>query len=99
MNNMQNIVKNDTRVAMHIAVELCEEGDFDTVNEALLWLLQERDDATLGGGECELTYGETDDGVDSWFTQCGGRFNATFENGRMVHPKFCQLCGGKAVER
>ena len=55
--------------------------------------------ATLGGGECELTYGETDEGVDSWFTQCGGRFNATFENGRMVHPKFCQLCGGKAVKR
>lgn len=55
--------------------------------------------ATLSGGECELTYGETDKGVDSWFTQCGGRFTATFEDGRMVHPKFCQLCGRKAVER
>lgn len=54
---------------------------------------------TLDVGECELTYGETDNGVDSWFTQCGGRFNATFEDGRMVHPKFCQMCGGKAVER
>ena len=55
--------------------------------------------AAMGGGECELIYGETDNGVDSWFTQCGGRFNATFEDGRMVHPKYCQLCGKKAVER
>jgi len=55
--------------------------------------------ATLRRGECELVYGETDRGVDSWFTQCGGRFAATFEDGRMVHPKFCQLCGSKAVKR
>ena len=55
--------------------------------------------AELGSGECELIYSETDEGMDSWFTQCGGRLAATFENGRMVHPKFCQLCGGKAVKR
>lgn len=57
------------------------------------------EDATLGGGECELVYGENDKGIDSWFTGCGGRFAATFEKGRMVHPRFCQLCGGEAVER
>lgn len=53
----------------------------------------------LSSKTCELIYGENDDGVDSWFTECGGRFNATFENGRMVRPKFCQLCGGEAVKR
>lgn len=53
----------------------------------------------VGGGECELVYGENDKGIDSWFTGCGGRFAATFEKGRMVHPRFCQLCGGEAVER
>ena len=46
MNNLQHIVKNDTRAAMHMAVELCEQGDFDSVNEALWWLLQEIDDDT-----------------------------------------------------
>lgn len=53
----------------------------------------------LSSKTCEVTYGENDDGVDSWFTGCGGRFTATFENGRMVRPKFCQLCGGEAVKR
>lgn len=41
MNNLQYIVKNDTRVAMHMAVELCERGDFDSVREAFKWLNQE----------------------------------------------------------
>lgn len=51
MNNLQYIVKNDTRTAMHVAVELCEQGDFDSVTEAVRWLMRERDDAaTLGGG-------------------------------------------------
>jgi hypothetical protein len=48
---------------------------------------------------CKLAYGEDDDGVDGWYTQCGGWFAATRKDGRMVHPKFCQLCGGKAVKR
>lgn len=41
MNNLQYIVKNDTRAAMHMAVELCERGDFDSVTEAFRWLNQE----------------------------------------------------------
>ena len=41
MNNLQHIVKNDTRAAMHMAVELCEQGDFDSVPEAFRWLNQE----------------------------------------------------------
>ena len=41
MNNLQYIVKNDTRAAMHMAVELCERGDFDSVSEAFRWLSQE----------------------------------------------------------
>lgn len=28
---------------MHVAVELCEYGDFDSVTEAFRWLMQERD--------------------------------------------------------
>ena len=78
---------------------LLEEGELDSV------VLNDENgehepmEFRLSGGECELAYGENDDGVDSWFTQCGGRFAATFEDGRMVHPKFCQLCGRKAVER
>lgn len=55
MNNLQYIVRNDTRTAMHVAVELCENGDFDSVTEAFRWLMRERDDAATGGGECEFT--------------------------------------------
>ena len=43
MNNFQYIVKDDTRAAMHMAVELCERGDFDSVTEAVRWLMRERD--------------------------------------------------------
>jgi hypothetical protein len=50
MNNLQYIVKDSTRYAMHAAVELCEQGDFDSIREALIWLRQERDDAKLGSG-------------------------------------------------
>ena len=46
MNNLQHIIKDDTKAAMHMAVELCEQGDFDSVTEAFRWLMQERDDAT-----------------------------------------------------
>ena len=54
MNNLQHIVKDNIRFAMHMAVELCERGDFDSVNEALRWLMKERDDvATPSGGDGE----------------------------------------------
>jgi len=45
MNNLQHIVKDNTRFAMHMAVELCEQGDFDSVAEAVRWLMQEREAA------------------------------------------------------
>ena len=41
MNNLQHIVKDNTRFAMHMAVELCDQGDFDSVPEAFRWLNQE----------------------------------------------------------
>ncbi len=41
MNNLQHIVKDNARFAMHMAVELCEQGDFDSVPEAFRWLNQE----------------------------------------------------------
>ena len=48
MNNLQLIIKDNSRYAMHVAVELCEQGDFDSVTEAFKWLMQERDDSELG---------------------------------------------------
>lgn len=47
MNNLQYIVKGNTRFAMHAAVELCEQGDFDNVREAFEWLVHERETAKL----------------------------------------------------
>jgi thioredoxin-like negative regulator of GroEL len=44
MNNLQHIIANDTRAAMHMAVELCESGDFDSVTEAFRWLMQEHEE-------------------------------------------------------
>lgn len=44
MNNLQVIVRDDTRAAMHMAVELCEQGDFDSVTEAFRWLMTETQD-------------------------------------------------------
>ena len=99
MNNLQYIVKNDTRAAMHMAVELCEQGDFDTVNEALWWLLQERDDAALGGGECEnIAYYPL---VNFECSECGctveggDELGANIQHGAWNH---CPNCG-KAVKR
>lgn len=103
MNNLQHIIANDTRAAMHMAVELCEQGNFDSVADAFGWLLQERDDAAPGCGECELVYGENDHGDDGWWCQsCGGWFAASFRHtGRdnIIEPNYCQQCGGKAVKR
>lgn len=46
MNNLQHIVKDNTKAAMHMAVELCEQGDFDNVMDAFRWLMAERPDET-----------------------------------------------------
>lgn len=54
MNNLQHIIKDDTRAAMHVAVELCERGDFDSVTEAFRWLMREREDDTLGSDEANV---------------------------------------------
>ena len=105
MNNLQRIIKNDTRAAMHVAVELCERGDFDSVIEALRWLMQERDDvATPSGGECEveetewLSYGG--EGCDTYrHTLSCGHVSETFDE---EPPNFCCECGArvrKAVKR
>lgn len=60
------------------------------------------EDATLGGGECELVYGENDYGDDGWWCKsCGEWFAASFRHtGRdnIIVPRFCQRCG-KAVKR
>lgn len=60
------------------------------------------EDAALGGGECELVYGEDEHGDDGWWCQsCGGWFAASFRHtGRdnLIVPRYCQHCG-KAVKR
>ena len=99
MNNLQHIIENDMRTAMHIAVELCEQGDLDSVAAAFKWFMQERETATLGSGTCCLYYGEDDDGYDGWYcSECGGWFQAVRRDGHLVEPKHCQECG-KAVKR
>ena len=39
--NDMRIVRDDTRTAMLVAVDLCEQGDFDSIAEAFKWLMQE----------------------------------------------------------
>ncbi len=95
MNNLQHIVKDNTRFAMHMAVELCERGDFDSVNEALRWLMKERDDiATPNGGEAERTCRNADDHkvIPIICSEC---------NWTQTEPwpdYFCPKCGCKAVK-
>ena len=98
MNNLQYIIKDDARFAMHVAVELCEQGDFDSVTDAFRWLLQECDDAA-----CEWTLKDEwqnrsgDDYVYGYETSCGARHTWWPDS----TPNFCPSCGGrvKAVKR
>lgn len=94
MNNLQHIVKDGTRYAMHVAVELCEQGDFDSVTDAFRWLMQERDDSELGSETCENTQHD----ADFMCSVCG----KCVDNGRILGFNFCPNCGKrirKAVER
>lgn len=87
----------------HVACERAHNGcvtmsAFITEAEAVeAW-----NNRTLGGGECELVYGENDHGDDGWWCQsCGGWFAASFRHtGRnnIIEPSYCQHCG-KAVKR
>lgn len=69
-------------------------GAYDAIADEL--------NAALGGGECELVYGENDHGDDGWWCQsCDGWFAASFRHtGRnnIIVPSYCQQCG-KAVKR
>ena len=107
MNNLQHIVKDNTRFAMHVAVELCEQGDFDSVTEAVRWLMQERDDAvTPSGVEC-TPHGEWErvsqtQEVRHVFCECGHelgmdeRDSFPFQRTRLCAiPNYCQECGRK----
>ena len=51
MNNLQYVVKDSTRIAMHVAVELCEDGNFDSITEAFRWLMEEREEPKEGGDD------------------------------------------------
>lgn len=76
-------------------------AEMEEVSEMLMELANELN-ATIGGGECELIYGENDHGDDGWWCQsCGGWFAASFRHtGRnnIIEPSYCQHCG-KAVKR
>ena len=105
MNNLQFIIKNDTRAAMHIAVELCEQGDFDSPYEAIQWLMQERDDAER---TCKLKWtlqGETQT-QEFWRCECGNcgecfgvedrsSFPFKVTIGEVDIPNYCPNCGAK----
>ena len=98
MNNLQHIVKDHAIYAMHMAVELCEQGDFDSVTEAFRWLMEERDNATIGG-ECELTEVDSYSNVRETIhvlecSACG----ETCEHVNGSYPR-CPHCGRKAVKR
>lgn len=53
MNNLQLVVQDDTRIAMHVAIELCENGDFDSVGQAFRWLMQETSEPELERAKVE----------------------------------------------
>ena len=91
MNNLQYIIRNNTRAAMHMAVELCEQGDFDDVYDAVKWLMKERDDAV-----CKViasfTEGLMTPEPQKWFMlSCGHSFKL---NG-LDAPVSCPVCGKK----
>ena len=65
MNNLQYIIKDDTRAAMHVAVELCERGDFDSVTEAFRWLMRERDGSLRGRDFDTVVYDELHNECDA----------------------------------
>ena len=83
MNNLQVIIRNDTRAAMHMAVELCEQGDFDSINEALGWLMMETCDEN---GKCVIT--PIAPGSDM------GRCSAC-NNVADVSSNYCWKCGAR----
>ena len=89
MNNLQHIVKDSTRYAMHVAVELCEQGDFDSVREALAWLMEERDGACDWIAEAE------------WLWKCSN-CKRPFHADHARKYKHCPECGfkcsGKVME-
>lgn len=90
MNNLQHIVKDNTRFAWHVAVELCEQGDFDNVTDAVRWLMQERNDAASGCKECEIT--PIAKGSDMGRCSACGKIADTTSN-------YCWKCGAKVVNK
>lgn len=101
MNNLQHIVKDNTRFAMHMAVELCERGDFDSVNEALRWLMKERDD---WNSRAERTCEPDEEGCcnncgfDLVFTDVGVYADGgAYELDPPIYHKYCPNCGARRV--
>ena len=97
MNNLQFIIKDNSRYAMHVAVELCEQGDFDSVIEAFKWLMQERDDIELDSSTCELietdSYSNANEVVHVLECSACGE---TCEHVNGSYPR-CPHCGRKVV--
>lgn len=91
MNNFQVIVENDTRAAMHMAVELCEQGDFDSVTAAFRWLMEDCGNAELRSGEREWREVVVGGRTEGYECECGHMMPEV--------PRFCPNCGWKAVKR
>ena len=86
MNNLQHIVKDNTRFAMHVAVELCEQGDFDSVAEAFRWLMKEH-----GSGMCNPVETATLENVTAHVMECD-KCGGTYEHVNGVY-EHCPRCG------
>ncbi len=86
MNNLQYIVKDNARFAMHVAVELCEQGDFDRPYEAFTWLMQERE-----GGTCNPVETVTLENVTAHVMECDG-CGGTYEHVNGDYER-CPRCG------
>jgi len=108
MNNLQFIIKDNSRYAMHVAVELCEQGDFDSVTEAFKWLMQERDDSELVRGTCEpkWTLQDKTQTQEFWRCECGNcgecfgvedrsSFPLKMTIDKVEIPNYCSNCGWK----
>lgn len=103
MNNLQYIVKDNTRFAQHMAVELCEQGDFDSVSEAFRWLMQEREAATLGDDECELEIKDNMNELEGtgvvWWECSSCHWQIEFFHTKWLkNAKFCPQCGTRIRE-
>lgn len=55
--------------------------------------------AILAHAERTCEWGEEDDGLSEWETQCGNAFVLNDGSPKQNNMNFCPYCGGKLIER